>query len=118
MISKREITLTRDIAVQAGYEQDGITSMNFIGDFVNVIKDMLQPGSTKTYVIKKVEYDVTLRGVSGDGSTASFEINGEKVDNLKPGELRTLADGMTTLEVISIYKFGDEQLVNFFMGRK
>ncbi|HLD42511.1 MAG TPA: hypothetical protein VJB08_00815 [Candidatus Nanoarchaeia archaeon] len=55
--------------------------------------DILTEGSSKTYYLNGVQYDVTLYLVATANQVAKFIVNGEYTTSLAEGESYTLADG-------------------------
>tara|TARA_B100000315_G_scaffold259833_1_gene317560 strand:- start:11478 stop:14069 length:2592 start_codon:yes stop_codon:yes gene_type:complete len=80
------------------------------------VKDTLVEGSTKTYTIDVVDYEVTVDFV--DANSAKFTINGEGTRDLLDGETDKLADGTTVgvSEILYQDYAGGVHQVEFFIG--
>lgn len=72
------------------------TKLVFMG---GAVSDILEEGTSKTYTVEAVDYDVSLDYVSS--TEAKFTVNGEVSDTLSEGGTYKLADG-TELGVIDI----------------
>jgi len=71
------------------------------------IRDKLIEGETKVYGIGNVDYEVSSKGIDGEGRTAKFGVNGEYTEALGIGSSYKLADG-TILTVEFIHSRVDE----------
>jgi hypothetical protein len=80
------------------------------------VKDTLNEGSTKTYTIDGVDYEVTLSFV--DSNSAKFTINGESTRDLLDGETDKLNDGTTVgvSEILYQDYAGGVHNAEFFLG--
>ena len=91
-------------------------SEEFLFEYPNSLSDILSVGKTKTYIIKNIDFEVTLN--YQDNSEAQFIINGWTSKLLKEGERDTLPDGSVIMvnHILTSGKSGNN--VQFYLGKK
>lgn len=92
------------------------SSEEFLVEYPNSLSDTLSVGTTKTYTINSVNFEVTLN--YQDNGRAQFIINGWTSKLLKEGEKDKLPDGSVIMvsRIIGSGKSGNN--VQFYLGKK
>src|SRR3989344_616912 len=104
-----------DTTVQGSTNATDVT-LNFMGGDV---VDQIEQGDTKVYTIDGVDYEITALFIadpkSGDQPSIKFSINGELTQQLQPGDVDVLSQGIQ-IGVQDILVSGSGGLVTFFLG--
>lgn len=85
--------------------------------FEGTITDALGRSQIRTYTITNLDYEVEIVAINTKTQTASFNVNGAEINDLKIDAAYKLPDG-AELGVISILKDGTgADLVKFYLGK-
>ncbi|HLD04559.1 MAG TPA: hypothetical protein VJG90_02460 [Candidatus Nanoarchaeia archaeon] len=104
-----------DTTVQGSTNATDVT-LNFMGGDV---VDQIEQGDTKVYTIDGVDYEITALFIAdprgGDAPSIKFSINGELTQQLQPGDVDVLSQGIQ-IGVQDVLVSGTGGLVTFFLG--
>ncbi len=84
--------------------------------FKGTITDVLGTISSRTYMITNLDYEVEVTSINVSKQTASFNINGMVIEDLKVGSSHKLVDG-AELGIFVITEESGVSKVRFYLGK-